>query len=179
MSESYFHTAGGIQDHGFEDELVEEQFPNWEFTGDGVVSRDDFKEYDGENFAIISAETQGDNYFSQDLFSSNLDIGKTYILSFNYKIVDEDLDIEEGIGAKIQLVINGGDDDGTVYAATKPVFYRTGHKWSLSKVAFTAREENSKIQVGMWGASGTLCIDNVCITPLEEQDGAALVNPEF
>ncbi|MCP4231029.1 MAG: hypothetical protein GY771_12900 [bacterium] len=175
----YFITTGGIDDYGFDEELVSSNFPDWTFSGSGSFIREEYREYDGESYAIVDASTSGDNYFYQDLDADDLKEGQTYFLSFRYKILDDDLTVSTGGGAKVELAINEGPLSGTVYAATKPVSDETGDNWGMARVAFTARSTDSRFSVGMWDASGTLCVDDVRINVMEEDVGGTLVNPDF
>jgi|GEM_PF-1247820 len=64
-------------------------------------------------------------------------------------------------------------------SATLPDDEETGDNWQSVKVAFTARSDNSRLMVGMWGASGTLAIDDVRINAMEKQEDAVLDNPDL
>jgi len=175
----YFITTGGIADHGFDEELVAGEFSHWTFSGAGTFIRDNDDKYDGEACAQVTAAASGDNYFSQNLVAADLEVGKTYFLSFRYKILEADLTAGSGGGAICRLAIRGGVNDGVVYAATKPQTKFSRGVWQSVQLVFTARSDDSTIMVGMWSASGKIALDDVRINVMEERDGAAVVNPGF
>ena len=148
FAEPYFITTGGIDDYGFDQELVSNNFPDWTYSGSGSFIREEYREYDGESYAVVEASTSGDNYFYQDLDAADLEVGKTYILSFRYKVLDDDLTVSTGGGAKIELAINEGPFSGTVFAASKPATAETGDNWGMARVGFTARTEDCRLSVG-------------------------------
>ena len=59
-ADTFFISEGNLDDPSFEEELANGQFPDWTFSGSGSFIREEYREYDGDTYAIIEAETAGD-----------------------------------------------------------------------------------------------------------------------